>query len=85
MASSISGVIATLAHDACSTPIDTIKQRLQLNSRPYKGVFDCVAQTVKKDGIGALYKGNVNIHKALFGPVAELLTLLLLLQATQQQ
>jgi len=36
LASSISGIVATLAHDACLAPIDTIKQRLQFSARPYR-------------------------------------------------
>jgi hypothetical protein len=36
LASSMSGVVATLAHDACLAPVDTLKQRLQFSARPYR-------------------------------------------------
>lgn len=57
LATSLSGVIATLSHDACITPIDTIKQRLQFGGKPYKGVFDCAKQIFRREGIGAFYRG----------------------------
>ncbi|XP_042051703.1 mitoferrin-like [Salvia splendens] len=50
-----SGVCATVASDAVLTPMDMVKQRLQLGSSPYKGVVDCVSRVVRQDGIGAFY------------------------------
>lgn len=52
---------------AATNPIWLIKTRLQLDksnaargdgsSRVYKNSFDCVSQTVRKEGIGGLYRG----------------------------
>ncbi|XP_057512594.1 uncharacterized protein LOC130794660 [Actinidia eriantha] len=49
------GVVATVASDAVLTPMDVVKQRLQLRSSPYKGVWDCVRRMVREEGIGAFY------------------------------
>ncbi|KAJ9543564.1 hypothetical protein OSB04_023271 [Centaurea solstitialis] len=50
------GVLATVASDAVFTPMDVVKQRLQLGSgSPYKGVFDCVKTVLKEEGLGAFY------------------------------
>jgi len=41
-------------------PFDTVKVRLQTQSATnpiYKGAWDCTSQTVKKEGVFALYKG----------------------------
>ncbi|KAG1339035.1 mitoferrin [Cocos nucifera] len=50
-----SGVLATVASDAVFTPMDTMKQRLQLKSSPYKGVADCVGRVLREEGIRAFY------------------------------
>ncbi|XP_054780034.1 uncharacterized mitochondrial carrier C8C9.12c-like isoform X1 [Prosopis cineraria] len=50
-----SGVCATIASDGVMTPMDVVKQRLQLKSSPYKGVWDCVKKVLKEEGAGALY------------------------------
>ncbi|GAB4857442.1 hypothetical protein Ancab_015351 [Ancistrocladus abbreviatus] len=50
-----SGIAATVASDAVLTPMDVVKQRLQLRFSPYCGVRDCVARMVKEEGIGAFY------------------------------
>lgn len=49
------GVCATVASDAVFTPMDMVKQRLQLGSSPYKGVFDCVRTVLREDGFRAFY------------------------------
>lgn len=54
-AHAVSGVFATVASDAVFTPMDMVKQRLQLNSSPYKGVLDCVKRVFREEGIGAFY------------------------------
>lgn len=54
-AHAISGVFATVASDAVFTPMDTVKQRLQLSESPYKGVLDCVKRVLKEEGIKAFY------------------------------
>ncbi|XP_072983883.1 uncharacterized protein [Typha latifolia] len=50
-----SGVVATVASDAVFTPMDTVKQRLQLRNSPYNGVVDCIGRVVREEGFGALY------------------------------
>lgn len=51
-----SGILATVCSDAVFTPMDTIKQRLQLDNSPYKGVMDCIRTVRRQEGIGALFK-----------------------------
>lgn len=55
VAHAVSGICATVASDAVITPMDMVKQRLQLKSSPYKGVADCVKRVLVEEGIGALY------------------------------
>ncbi|XP_072997773.1 uncharacterized protein [Typha latifolia] len=50
-----SGVLATVASDAVFTPMDTVKQRLQLKSSPYKGVMDCIGRVLREEGFRAFY------------------------------
>ncbi|OIT32605.1 PREDICTED: mitoferrin-like [Nicotiana attenuata] len=54
-AHAISGVFATVASDAVFTPMDMVKQRLQLSDSPYKGVMDCVKRVLKEEGFKAFY------------------------------
>ncbi|KAF1779485.1 Mitochondrial carrier domain [Phytophthora cactorum] len=54
MASGSAGVIATVCHDLIMTPMDVVKQRLQLGY--YNGVADCFKTVVMKhEGLRALY------------------------------
>ncbi|KAK8518177.1 hypothetical protein V6N13_027657 [Hibiscus sabdariffa] len=55
MAHAASGVVATVTSDAVFTPMDMVKQRLQLKSSPYKGVTDCMRRVMTEEGIGAFY------------------------------
>jgi len=41
LAHAASGALATVASDAVLTPMDVVKQRLQLRRSPYSGVVDC--------------------------------------------
>ena len=50
------GAAATVIGDAVQTPVDTIKQRLQMCGSPYTGVWDCARRTVRSQGLGALYR-----------------------------
>ncbi|KAJ7959886.1 Mitochondrial carrier protein [Quillaja saponaria] len=54
-AHAISGVFATVACDAVFTPMDMVKQRLQLSKSAYKGVFDCAKRVMREEGLGAFY------------------------------
>lgn len=50
-----SGVVATTASDAVLTPMDVVKQRLQLRQSPYSGVKDCVVRMFREEGFRAFY------------------------------
>lgn len=50
-----SGVLATVASDAVFTPMDTVKQRLQLKSSPYSSVADCAVRVFREEGFRAFY------------------------------
>ncbi|KAL2486245.1 Mitochondrial substrate carrier family protein [Abeliophyllum distichum] len=50
-----SGVFATVCSDAVFTPMDMVKQRLQLSSSAYNGVWDCVRRVLREEGIRAFY------------------------------
>lgn len=51
----VSGVFATVASDAVFTPMDMVKQRLQLKNSPYKGVMDCIKTVVREEGVASFY------------------------------
>ncbi|CAI5734018.1 unnamed protein product [Hyaloperonospora brassicae] len=53
MASGLAGVVATVCHDSIMTPMDVVKQRLQLGY--YRGVADCFQTVMKHEGLRALY------------------------------
>jgi len=58
LSTGFSGIMATIAHDAMLAPVDTLKQKMQLSIRPFKGVFDCFMYTMRYDGgVRALYAG----------------------------
>lgn len=48
------GIVATAAHDCILTPIDVIKQRLQLGC--YSGAMDCTRSVMKAEGVRALFR-----------------------------
>jgi len=45
------GVIATMFSEAVFTPMDAVKQKLQLDLREYRGVWDCCKRTYKAQGL----------------------------------
>ncbi|GAB2274275.1 hypothetical protein Dimus_009041 [Dionaea muscipula] len=54
------GVCATVMSDGVFTPMDMVKQRLQLNgggvaTGAYRGVLDCVTRVAKEEGFRAFY------------------------------
>lgn len=53
IAAGLSGALATIAHDMIMTPMDVIKQRLQLGF--YSGSFHCLKTVIATEGAGALY------------------------------
>ncbi|KAK2643207.1 hypothetical protein Ddye_024970 [Dipteronia dyeriana] len=55
-AHAVSGVFATVSSDAVFTPMDMVKQRLQLgNNSTYTGVRDCIKKVLREEGFGAFY------------------------------
>jgi solute carrier family 25 iron transporter 28/37 len=50
----ICGVAATAAHDCILTPMDVVKQRLQLGC--YQGAMDCTRSVIRTEGLGALFR-----------------------------
>eukprot|EP00250_Pteridium_aquilinum_P015092 c22372_g1_i1 orf=273-1283(-) len=55
LAHGAAGVIATVASDAVLTPMDVVKQRLQLFGNGYKGVKNCIERIFREEGIKAFY------------------------------
>ena len=55
LAHGAAGVIATMSSDIVLTPMDVVKQRLQLSGNHYRGVVDCVARIFKEEGLRAFY------------------------------
>jgi len=51
----LSGAMAQMAHDAVVTPVDVVKQRLQLFGSRFTSVTEVVHNIVKKEGISAFY------------------------------
>jgi len=51
---SIAGGVATVSHDIVMTPVDTIKQRMQLGH--YRGFYDAAGTVVKLEGWAGLYR-----------------------------
>ncbi|KAH8581923.1 mitochondrial carrier [Cryptosporidium sp. chipmunk genotype I] len=50
----ICGGLSTISHDVIATPLDVIKQRLQVGS--YKGMGNCIITMLKKEGIRSFYR-----------------------------
>lgn len=55
----VSGVTATLIHDAISNPTEVIKQRLQMYNSPYKTVFQCAIGVYRTEGFKAFYRSYI--------------------------
>lgn len=55
LASLIPGAMATGVSIIISYPMDTVKTRLQTGM--YKGILNCISQTIKTDGVLGLYRG----------------------------
>lgn len=52
-ASAVAGALASLAHDAVMTPLDVVKQRMQLGLYPRPFVAFC--SILRNEGVRALY------------------------------
>lgn len=69
----LAGICATVVSDAILTPMDAVKQRLQLRVREYKGVVDCLQSVIRTHGVRSLYASytttlmmNVPYHAVYF-------------------
>lgn len=51
----LAGSLAVVSHDAIITPLDVIKQRLQVFNSPHKGVMDTAKSIISKEGLSAFY------------------------------
>ncbi len=54
-ANAMAGVCATLAHDAISTPMDVVKQRLQVYNSHFSGIVNCISSTFRNEGLVAFF------------------------------
>eukprot|EP00891_Asterochloris_glomerata_P006863 jgi/Astpho2/6863/Aster-06535 len=52
----LAGMAATLASDAIATPLDVVKQRLQVTATPYAGLWDCCRSIMRREGLGTFFK-----------------------------
>lgn len=66
----LAGAASVCAHDMIMTPMDVVKQRLQLGY--YTGMWDCVRSVARTEGLGAFYRSymttltmNVPLHGVL--------------------
>uniref|UniRef100_A0A7S2YZV5 Mitochondrial carrier protein n=1 Tax=Chloropicon laureae TaxID=464258 RepID=A0A7S2YZV5_9CHLO len=83
METSIAAAVATIVADAVMTPLDVVKQRLQLAGSPYKGTMDCITSTLRTEGVQAFFKSYnttiimnvpfVSIHFATYESCKKLL------------
>eukprot|EP01102_Stenamoeba_stenopodia_P008295 TRINITY_DN2372_c0_g1_i1.p1 TRINITY_DN2372_c0_g1~~TRINITY_DN2372_c0_g1_i1.p1 ORF type:complete len:315 (+),score=52.97 TRINITY_DN2372_c0_g1_i1:38-946(+) len=56
-ATASAGILATTMSDAVLTPMDAVKQKMQLGMRSYSGFIDCVKTTYKLYGLRGFYAG----------------------------
>ncbi|KFM22815.1 putative mitochondrial carrier C8C9.12c [Auxenochlorella protothecoides] len=50
------GATATIVNDACMTPWDVVKQRMQVSHSPYRNIFHCAKSTYRHEGLSAFYR-----------------------------
>jgi solute carrier family 25 carnitine/acylcarnitine transporter 20/29 len=81
-ASFLCGTIGGFAGVLSGHPLDTVKVRMQTNSRAYKGTFNCFHNIVKFEGVRGLFKGMSSpmagvmaVNALLFGAYGGLLEL----------
>jgi len=55
LGNAISGGCAIMVHDSIVTPLDVIKQRLQVYNSSHTYVFSCARDIIKREGFRALY------------------------------
>lgn len=52
----LSGIFATIIHDAVMNPAEVVKQRMQMMYSPYGGSMECVRCIYKREGLHAFYR-----------------------------
>jgi solute carrier family 25 iron transporter 28/37 len=52
----LAGATATVVNDAVLTPLDTVKQRLQIANSPYRGMLDCARRMFHEEGAGSFFR-----------------------------
>jgi solute carrier family 25 iron transporter 28/37 len=55
-ATAVAGACATVVADAILTPLDTVKQRLQIANSPYTGMMNCATRTLRDEGWQAFFR-----------------------------
>jgi len=53
----VAGMLATCIADGIMTPMDAVKQKMQLGARNYVNTLDCIRTVMKVDGIRGFYAG----------------------------
>jgi len=56
LVTALAGATATVVADAILTPLDTVKQRLQIANSPYSSLANCTAVTLRDEGFRAFYR-----------------------------
>jgi solute carrier family 25 iron transporter 28/37 len=69
----LAGASATVAMDGILTPMDAVKQRMQLSNGKYANALDCVRKVRAREGLRSLYAGygttlvmNIPYHAFFF-------------------
>jgi Mitochondrial carrier protein len=52
----IAGATATIVNDAVLTPLDTVKQRLQIANSPYTSLFNCASRMFRDEGLNSFFR-----------------------------
>jgi solute carrier family 25 iron transporter 28/37 len=55
MENAIAGIVASVAGDSVLTPMDTVKQRLQLDQSSRVGIARTISAMLREEGVGAFY------------------------------
>jgi solute carrier family 25 iron transporter 28/37 len=61
----VAGACATVVADAIFTPLDTVKQRLQIANSPYSGMLNCATRTLRDEGWQAFFR-SCALRRPLF-------------------
>ncbi len=61
------GAAATMAHDSVVTPLDVVKQRMQVYHAKYPSIASCVRTVWREEGFRAFYKRSVGCFKHVYG------------------